>query len=64
MNHRNISIVLALSSLLIPNCCDSFCTQFDESEDAVIYEATHKIPAPVSVVSLKVFDWSIRYGKR
>lgn len=62
MNFIKTTTTFILLLLLCLACSDPFRTQFDDREDAVMYEANHKNPAPASVDSLKILDWNIRYG--
>jgi endonuclease/exonuclease/phosphatase family metal-dependent hydrolase len=48
--------------LLCCTCLDPFSTQFDDLEDAVMYEARTKTAPPASAETLLVMTWNIRYG--
>ncbi len=48
--------------LIIINGCDIFNTNFDDMEDARMYEANVITDAPDNPASLKIMTWNIKFG--
>ncbi|MDH5720152.1 MAG: endonuclease/exonuclease/phosphatase family protein [Spirochaetia bacterium] len=42
--------------------CDFFNTEFEDSEDAVLYEAGSKTAATQGPAALKVMNWNVKFG--
>ncbi|MBC8214832.1 MAG: endonuclease/exonuclease/phosphatase family protein [Candidatus Marinimicrobia bacterium] len=55
-------ILLILTLALTLNNCDIFNTQFEDLEDAVLYQASSLTEAPTSVDSLIVMTWNVKFG--
>jgi endonuclease/exonuclease/phosphatase family metal-dependent hydrolase len=54
--------VLSLLIILLFISCEPLVTEFDETEDGVMYSAQTKSVAPGSVDKINVMTWNIRFG--
>jgi len=62
MKQTKLFSTLTLFLTLFSYNCDIFNTQFEDLEDAVMYEASTITEAPTEVEALNVMTWNLKFG--